>query len=541
MEGGGAATERVIEELTNLRKRLKWAEEEISQAMSLLNSTMESTADGILVVDRAGRIVLYSQKFAQLWRIPESVIASRDDDRVLAFVLDQLKEPQGFLDKVKDLYNQPSAESFDVLEFKDGRVFERYSQPQRVGNQIIGRVWSFRDVTEHKRVDEALRLSEEAARRLAKENEVIAEIGKIISASLNIEETYERFAEEARKLIPFDRIMVALNHPKEGIAKVAYVSGIGLEERRIGDVYPLKQSGNEEVMRSRAGLLVQPESEEELAARFSTLIHTFRLGLRSMLTVPLISGNQVIGALHFRSKKIKAYTGRDLELAERIGDQIAGAIANARLFSERKLAEEALQDREERFKQVTENAGEWIWEVDAQGLYTYASPVVEEILGYKPEEIVGKKHFYDFFNPPIKEELKRLALEAFGRKQGIRKLENENLHKDGHLVYLETSAAPILDAKGNLRGYRGADTDISERKRAEEEREKLIRNLQKALSEVKALSGLLPICSSCKKIRDDKGYWNKIESYIQTHSQAEFSHSICPECAQKLYPEFLKK
>jgi hypothetical protein len=81
--------------------------------------------------------------------------------------------------------------------------------------------------------------------------------------------------------------------------------------------------------------------------------------------------------------------------------------------------------------------------------------------------------------------------------------------------------------------------DISERKKIEKEREEVIVQLQKALSEVKTLRGFIPICASCKKIRDDKGYWNQIESYIQTHSEAEFSHSLCPECVKKLYP-FLK-
>jgi len=79
--------------------------------------------------------------------------------------------------------------------------------------------------------------------------------------------------------------------------------------------------------------------------------------------------------------------------------------------------------------------------------------------------------------------------------------------------------------------------DLTERKQADEEREKLIKELKDALHEVNTLSGLLPICASCKKIRDDKGYWNQIESYIQDHSEAEFSHSLCPECLKKLYPE----
>jgi DNA-binding NtrC family response regulator len=83
--------------------------------------------------------------------------------------------------------------------------------------------------------------------------------------------------------------------------------------------------------------------------------------------------------------------------------------------------------------------------------------------------------------------------------------------------------------------------EIAQRKKAEEEREKLIRELQLALAEVKTLSGLLPICASCKKIRDDKGYWNQIEVYIREHSGAEFSHGLCPDCAKKLYPEYFEE
>jgi len=83
----------------------------------------------------------------------------------------------------------------------------------------------------------------------------------------------------------------------------------------------------------------------------------------------------------------------------------------------------------------------------------------------------------------------------------------------------------------------GTHQDISVRKQAEKEREALIANLEKAISDVKKLSGMLPICASCKKIRDDKGYWKQIESYIKEHSEAEFSHGLCPECAKKWYPE----
>nr|NQU89531.1 PAS domain S-box protein [Bacteroidota bacterium] len=137
-------------------------------------------------------------------------------------------------------------------------------------------------------------------------------------------------------------------------------------------------------------------------------------------------------------------------------------------ITERKLAEERLKISEERFRQIVENSHEWIWEVDLNGLYTFASHAVDDMLGYKPEELIGKKHFYDLFPPEDREEYKNAAFEVFRQRQSFREFINRNVNKSGEIVWLSTSGVPMLDDDGNLSGYRGADINITERKLAEE-------------------------------------------------------------------------
>ncbi len=132
------------------------AETELSEALSLLTATLDSTADGILVVDIAGKITSVNRRFAEIWQLPDDFLSINDDQHALAVLLDQMADPEAFAAKVEELYAKPEIESFDTLEFKDGRVVERHSRPQRVDGRTVGRVWSFRDVTEQKRLEDEL-------------------------------------------------------------------------------------------------------------------------------------------------------------------------------------------------------------------------------------------------------------------------------------------------------------------------------------------------------------------------------------------------
>ena len=139
----------------------KLAELEIETSLSLLQATIESTADGILAVDSAGKVVSFNRKFAEMWQLPDLQVDSRDNNQILGFGINQLKYPEIFLNRTKELSDRPTAESYDIIEFTDGRIFERYSLPQRTGGKITGRVFSFRDVTKRVQSEEKLRKSEE--------------------------------------------------------------------------------------------------------------------------------------------------------------------------------------------------------------------------------------------------------------------------------------------------------------------------------------------------------------------------------------------
>ncbi len=161
-EGSLVAIRAILRDIT----ARQMAEDALAKSVSLLQATFDSTADGILAIDRNGKIVTFNREFVEMWGVPNEVMALRDDATTIAFVQNQLKDPKAFQERIQSLYEQPEAESYDLLEFQDGRFFERYSQPQRLGDTIIGRVWSYHDITERKKAEDALREEQEKSEKL---------------------------------------------------------------------------------------------------------------------------------------------------------------------------------------------------------------------------------------------------------------------------------------------------------------------------------------------------------------------------------------
>ena len=207
-------------------------------------------------------------------------------------------------------------------------------------------------------------------------------------------------------------------------------------------------------------------------------------------------------------------------------------------ISERKKMQEALRQSEERYRTILEDIEEGYFEVDLAGNFAFVNDSLSKIIGL-PKEKMLRMNNREYMDKDTAQRIYVIFSEVYRTGLPGKVFELEIKRENGKRAIEECSVSLIRNAQGEGIGFRGIVRDVTERKRLEEEREKFIAELQEALAKVKTLSGFLPICASCKKIRDDKGYWRQIEAYIRDHSEAEFSHGICPDCREKLYGNFM--
>jgi PAS domain S-box-containing protein len=280
-------------DVTELRESIRTLE----HAVSRWEATLEATAEGILVVDLAGRVSAVNRRFLSLWRVPATMASSHP--QLLAHAVAQLEDPDGFLRRVREIYDHPGQESFDLVRFRDGRLFERNSIPQRIGEAVVGRVWSVRDVTDRERLFRRALFLADASRLLA---------------SLDVRPALDSVAHLA---VPF--------------------LGEGCAVDLLGDGGP----------RRLVSVSRDPESPipPELHPAVEAGPPTIRaVGERSCIAVPLLEKGTLLGAMTFVAAPGRRYTPDDLQLAEELGRRAALSVANARLYQG---AQDALRARDE--------------------------------------------------------------------------------------------------------------------------------------------------------------------------------------------------
>ena len=300
-------------------------------------------------------------------------------------------------------------------------------------------------------------------RRVDREDAALAEIGRIISSSLQIEDIYGQFADRLRDLVPFDRLTIDAIDLEASKLTTEYSTGLEIPERESGVPVDLRGTLVEELLRRQTGLMVQGEPAAETARRYPCLTLSLGAGLQSFMSVHLWSRQQVIGVLHLQSMKADAYTQRDLQLAQRVGDQISGAIASSRLYADLERAETELQEAEARYRTLVENATDSIV-VLQQGKTIYRNPALGELLGYSLDE-TAQRSFLDNVVPEDRDRVRHHYESRLKGQPAPDQYELSLLTANGRRLTIE--------AKPQVINYNGAKAtmvvmrEVTERRRTE--------------------------------------------------------------------------
>lgn len=382
----------------------KAAKENLNHSISLLQATLQSTEEGVLAVDNHGKITAWNEQFIRMWNVPLDVIVTGDDQSALAVVLDQILDPEQFIEKVRFLYERPEEESFDSISFKDGRIFERSSKPQRIDGVPVGRVWSFRDVTSLYHTQEKLRDQKSLYESLLNTQSDMGE-GLAIASPGKV-----HYINEA----------------------ILSITGYSEEE-----VYALNSILD----------VVHPDDRQE---------HAERLAMR-------MRGENV--PTHYESRIIHR-SGRtvDVEFAikRRDAPNEDQLVILMRDITHRKSIERSLIASESKFRTVVDNLGEALAITDKHDRLLYINSTLEELSGYSAEECLGQDG-PKLMTLPVEHQFNQQRLAR--RLSGVREHYEILLkRKNGGLRWCSVNAVPYYDLEGEIIGTVAAITDIHEQK-----------------------------------------------------------------------------
>jgi len=404
--------------------------------VSVLQSTLESTADGILVVDDEGRIVSHNRRFEEMWRLSAQQIAANDSPALIAHVQDQLVDPDAFAAGVRQRYADPESDSFDILSFKDGRILERYSLPLRMDGHVVGRVWSFRDVTARRRAE----CVQEAVYRISHTAHMVDNLQELLGAIHEI----------VGELMPAKNFYVSLYDAEHDRLEFPYFVD---EYDTARDIPPrkLRKGLTEYVLRTGQPLLATPEVYENLvAAGEAELIGTPSI---DWLGVPLKVRDRTIGVVVTQTYSPGVRYGEsERDILTFVSAQMAMAI-------ERKRVEDAWREQSELLQRIVDNIPVMLAFLDEQGRIQWGNREWTRTLGYDIAEARERDLFAELYPDPGEQRRLRDSIGApVGQWTDFRT-------RTRHGTVLDTiwANAPLTGG-----GWLAIGMDVSERRRAEE-------------------------------------------------------------------------
>ena len=393
---------------------------EIRDYAALLRTTLEATPNGILVVDLDMNIIAYNNYCLNMWQVPEHVAAIGKLDKVMEYITPQLKYPEKYKAEFKKIYENPEIENREILEFKDGRVFQRHSIPFVQSGEIKGRVTSFSDITDFKQAQEKL----------------------------------ERFSKLLDSITTNVNEGILRSTPEEGLIFVndAFVSMFGYDSRQ-------------EVLK------IEPEEF------YADQEHRWEL-VEKLKKNGKLRNEEV---LFKRKDGTTFYALENSTITEEDNHIYIDAVIND--INERKMTEEALRESEEKYRTILENIEDGYFETDLEGNFTFVNPAIVKILGYPENELLGMNNLeymddenarkvFNTFNEVFKNEVPRKGFDWKLRK------------KDGSSIYVEASFNLRKDSEGNPIGFRGIVRDITDRKEREEKIKDSLKEKEVLLGEI---------------------------------------------------------
>ncbi|MEA5522521.1 response regulator [Limnoraphis robusta] len=473
----------------------KRAQLEAERSLSLLQATFNATDAGIVALDRHGKVCNFNQKFVEMWQIPEAMLYSPNPQSALTFVLRQLKYPPRFLNTVMQLSADPKTPTYDIVEFKDSRIFEVYSHPSKVGEKIVGRVWSFRDITERKRVEKSLK------HRVEFEQLITNLSTYFISLSTEeIDHGIEQALQKISTFIGVDRGYIYLFPDDESLIKSFYewkkdsnktdlpeesTAALPQKNKLINILEDrLNPNSNEKLNPSEIPWIMQhlnqlksihlladdlseeAQSDLQYLQQFHSKDSLFEPpkksleNLQYLSIIPLVCSKSVVGFLRFDAlNSAFTWSSDSVALLKMVAEMFSNAI-------QRKRTEAVLRQTEAKYRSIFENAAEGICQTTPQGRYLSANPALARILGYaSPSALIERitdinQQLY------VKPNRRAEFIAAMQANPVVSGFESQVYRQDGSIIWISENARAVRDATGRIVCYEGTVEDITESKEA---------------------------------------------------------------------------